>query len=72
MLWPGVAVAGAIAPRHARQAHVVGTFPGAERMVDFQVSKVVQLDHPSGALSWSVPEYSRFNPPASPTDPDEA
>jgi predicted pyridoxine 5'-phosphate oxidase superfamily flavin-nucleotide-binding protein len=52
--------------------HTAAAFPGAERMVDFQVSKVVQLDHPSGALSWSVPEYSRFNPPASPTDPDEA
>jgi predicted pyridoxine 5'-phosphate oxidase superfamily flavin-nucleotide-binding protein len=35
--------------------------PGAQRIVDFAVDRVVQLD---GAvpLRWTAPEYSRFNP----------
>jgi predicted pyridoxine 5'-phosphate oxidase superfamily flavin-nucleotide-binding protein len=35
--------------------------PGAQRLVDFEVERVVQID---GAvpLRWSEPEYSRFNP----------
>ncbi len=35
--------------------------PGAQRLVDFEVDRVVQID---GAvpLRWTPPEYSRFNP----------
>jgi predicted pyridoxine 5'-phosphate oxidase superfamily flavin-nucleotide-binding protein len=35
--------------------------PGAQRLVDFEVERVVQID---GAvpLRWTEPEYSRFNP----------
>jgi predicted pyridoxine 5'-phosphate oxidase superfamily flavin-nucleotide-binding protein len=35
--------------------------PGAQRLVDFEVDRVVQID---GAvpLHWTPPEYSRFNP----------
>jgi predicted pyridoxine 5'-phosphate oxidase superfamily flavin-nucleotide-binding protein len=35
--------------------------PGAQRLVDFEVERVVQID---GAvpLRWTAPEYSRFNP----------
>jgi predicted pyridoxine 5'-phosphate oxidase superfamily flavin-nucleotide-binding protein len=45
----------------ARAARV----PGAERIVDFAVERVVQID---GAvpIRWSAPEYSKFNPPFDP------
>ncbi|GAA0537602.1 pyridoxamine 5'-phosphate oxidase family protein [Paractinoplanes ferrugineus] len=43
-------------PRHA------ATVPGAQRLVDFTVTRVVRT---TGAtpLHWSTPELSRFNPP---------
>ncbi|MGF1430542.1 pyridoxamine 5'-phosphate oxidase family protein [Kitasatospora sp. LaBMicrA B282] len=39
------------------------TVPGAERLVEFTVTQVVELRaaHP---LRWTSPDYSRFNPPA--------
>ncbi|WP_181800986.1 pyridoxamine 5'-phosphate oxidase family protein [Streptomyces shenzhenensis] len=37
--------------------------PGARRIVEFTVHRIVQTDHAS-PLSWSAPQYSRFNPPA--------
>ncbi|MEU9280699.1 pyridoxamine 5'-phosphate oxidase family protein [Streptomyces sp. NPDC048342] len=37
--------------------------PGAQRIVEFTIHHVVQTDHAS-PLSWSTPQYSRFNPPA--------
>jgi uncharacterized protein len=42
-------------------------FPGAERTVEFQVTRAVQIDHSEGALNWSAPQFSRFNPPVAPT-----
>jgi hypothetical protein len=50
-------------------ADTAAEFPGAERTVEFQVAKVVQIDHPDGALVWSAPQYSRFNPPVAPATP---
>ncbi|GLY29827.1 pyridoxamine 5'-phosphate oxidase family protein [Kineosporia sp. NBRC 101731] len=38
-------------------------YPGALRMVEFDISGVVQIDRAS-PLRWSRPQYSRFNPPA--------
>ncbi|MBU2669924.1 pyridoxamine 5'-phosphate oxidase family protein [Actinoplanes bogorensis] len=35
--------------------------PGAQRLVDFTVERVVRIDHAS-PLRWTEPEYSRFNP----------
>ncbi|WP_204038447.1 pyridoxamine 5'-phosphate oxidase family protein [Micromonospora qiuiae] len=35
--------------------------PGAQRVVDFHVERVVQIDHAS-PFTWSAPKYSRFNP----------
>jgi hypothetical protein len=43
-------------PDHARPV------PGAERLVDFTVDKVVRIAGAS-PLRWSEPELSRFNPP---------
>jgi predicted pyridoxine 5'-phosphate oxidase superfamily flavin-nucleotide-binding protein len=41
--------------------------PGAQRLVDFEVERAVQIDG-SVPLRWTAPEYSRFNPgPLSPT-----
>ncbi|MEU7019575.1 pyridoxamine 5'-phosphate oxidase family protein [Streptomyces sp. NPDC046203] len=37
--------------------------PGAQRVVEFTIERVVQRDHAS-PLRWSAPQYSRFNPPA--------
>ncbi|XVU28271.1 pyridoxamine 5'-phosphate oxidase family protein [Actinoplanes sp. CA-054009] len=37
--------------------------PGAERLVDFTVERVVRIDQ-SSSLRWTSPELSRFNPPA--------
>ena len=39
-----------------------GRVPGAQRLVDFEVERVVQIE---GAvpLRWTPPEYSKFNPP---------
>ncbi|HEX6353072.1 pyridoxamine 5'-phosphate oxidase family protein [Actinophytocola sp.] len=39
--------------------------PGAQRMVDFEVDQVVQIDEAS-PLRWSFGEYSRFNPSPGP------
>ncbi|MFF0142182.1 pyridoxamine 5'-phosphate oxidase family protein [Streptomyces sp. NPDC005227] len=50
-------------------ARAAAGMPGAERTVDFQVAEVVQIDHPHGALIWSAPQYSRFNPPVAPAPP---
>ena len=36
--------------------------PGAQRLVGFEVDRVVQLDH-AGPLMWTAPAPSRFNPP---------
>jgi predicted pyridoxine 5'-phosphate oxidase superfamily flavin-nucleotide-binding protein len=47
-------------------AHAAARFPGAERTVEFRVTKVIQIDHAEDALSWSAPQYSRFNPPVAP------
>jgi predicted pyridoxine 5'-phosphate oxidase superfamily flavin-nucleotide-binding protein len=44
-------------PAHA------GTVPGAERLVDFTVERVIRIDNAS-PLRWSDPQLSRFNPPA--------
>ncbi|MGA5414047.1 hypothetical protein [Streptomyces pseudogriseolus] len=38
--------------------------PGAQRVVDFTVERLVRVDHAS-PLRWSAPQFSRFNPPAS-------
>jgi predicted pyridoxine 5'-phosphate oxidase superfamily flavin-nucleotide-binding protein len=35
--------------------------PGAQRQIDFEVDRVVQIEHAS-PLVWSAPAYSRFNP----------
>lgn len=35
--------------------------PGALRHIDFDIERVIQVDHGS-ALSWSFEKYSRFNP----------
>ncbi|WUH88946.1 pyridoxamine 5'-phosphate oxidase family protein [Streptomyces sp. NBC_00433] len=43
--------------------------PGAERTIEFEVSEVVQINYPQGALIGSDPQYSRFNPPVAPTGP---
>jgi predicted pyridoxine 5'-phosphate oxidase superfamily flavin-nucleotide-binding protein len=37
--------------------------PGAQRVVEFTIDRVVQTEHAS-PLRWSAPQYSRFNPPA--------
>lgn len=36
--------------------------PGARRIVEFTIHHIVQTDHAS-PLTWSAPQYSRFNPP---------
>ncbi|MFK4593928.1 pyridoxamine 5'-phosphate oxidase family protein [Streptomyces pristinaespiralis] len=36
--------------------------PGAQRIVEFTVDRVVQIDRAS-PLRWTAPAYSRFNPP---------
>ncbi|MCY1138049.1 pyridoxamine 5'-phosphate oxidase family protein [Actinoplanes sp. Pm04-4] len=36
--------------------------PGAQRLVDFTVERVVRIDNAS-PLRWTEPEFSRFNPP---------
>jgi len=36
-------------------------FAGAERLIDFEVDEVVQLDHHT-TVRWSFEKYSRFNP----------
>lgn len=51
-------------------AHAAAGFPGAERTVEFRVTKVIQIDHSEDALSWSAPQYSRFNPPVAPAASD--
>jgi len=45
---------------------VAQKYPGALRMVEFDISKVVQIDRAS-SLRWEFHGYSRVNPPA-PTD----
>lgn len=37
-------------------------FPGAQRVIDFEVDEVVQIDHHL-PLTWTLEKYSRFNPP---------
>ena len=37
------------------------TAPGAQRLVDFDVDQVIQLDR-SSTLRWSFEKYSKFNP----------
>ncbi|MDU0290769.1 pyridoxamine 5'-phosphate oxidase family protein [Saccharothrix longispora] len=44
-----------------------GALPGALRVVDFHVERVVQIDGAS-TLRWALRGYSRFNPPV-PMDP---
>ncbi|WP_020423297.1 pyridoxamine 5'-phosphate oxidase family protein [Amycolatopsis sp. ATCC 39116] len=39
-----------------------GSLPGAQRVVDFTVSAVVEIPSAS-RLRWSAPAFSRFNPP---------
>ncbi|MCE7551904.1 pyridoxamine 5'-phosphate oxidase family protein [Streptomyces thermodiastaticus] len=39
--------------------------PGAQRVVDFTVTAVVEIAHAS-PLRWSAPQLSRFNPPVAP------
>lgn len=39
------------------------TFPGAQRVVEFDVDRVVQIAHAS-RLRWSFDDYSSHNPPA--------
>ncbi|MFC3499643.1 pyridoxamine 5'-phosphate oxidase family protein [Micromonospora krabiensis] len=41
-------------------------FPGARRMIEFTVARVVEIERAS-ALRWQLHAYSRFNPPAPPT-----
>ncbi|WP_030226971.1 pyridoxamine 5'-phosphate oxidase family protein [Streptomyces sp. NRRL WC-3626] len=36
--------------------------PGAQRVVDFTVERLIRIDHAS-PLRWSAPQFSRFNPP---------
>ncbi|MDX2642222.1 pyridoxamine 5'-phosphate oxidase family protein [Streptomyces sp. PA03-1a] len=38
-------------------------FPEANRVVEFESNQVVQIEHHSDGLTWSVPGFSRFNPP---------
>lgn len=38
-------------------------FPGAQRMVEFDIDDVVEIEHAS-RLRWQLHAYSRFNPPA--------
>jgi hypothetical protein len=38
-------------------------YPGALRVVEFDIAKVVQIDHAS-RLRWELLDYSRVNPPA--------
>lgn len=38
------------------------TFPGALRMIDFHIERIVQIDNAS-TLRWTLHGYSRFNPP---------
>ncbi|MET7434747.1 pyridoxamine 5'-phosphate oxidase family protein [Streptomyces flaveolus] len=42
---------------------VAARVPGAQRIVVFDISRTVVIEH-AEAPSWSAPEYSRFNPPA--------
>ncbi|EXG80626.1 pyridoxamine 5'-phosphate oxidase family protein [Cryptosporangium arvum] len=42
------------------RAHAAGV-PGAQRLVDFTVDRVVRVDNAAG-LRWSEAEFSRFNP----------
>ncbi|RKT74600.1 hypothetical protein DFJ66_7963 [Saccharothrix variisporea] len=44
------------------RARRAAALPGAQRVVDFHVERVVQIDGAS-PLRWSAPRYSRFNPP---------
>ncbi|MBL7260845.1 pyridoxamine 5'-phosphate oxidase family protein [Paractinoplanes lichenicola] len=39
------------------------TVPGAQRLVDFTVDRVIRIDNAS-PLRWTAPELSRFNPPS--------
>ena len=43
--------------------------PGSERVINFQLTRVVQTIHAS-PLTWSAPGYSRFNPSLRPTGQD--
>lgn len=43
--------------------HRAATMPGAQRLVEFTVDRVVQIDHAS-PLRWTFVEYFRHNPPA--------
>ena len=43
--------------------------PGSERVINFELTRVVQTDHAS-PLTWSAPGYSRFNPSLGPTRQD--
>jgi predicted pyridoxine 5'-phosphate oxidase superfamily flavin-nucleotide-binding protein len=36
--------------------------PGAQRMVDLEIDRVIQVDH-RAPLRWRLEKYSRFNPP---------
>ncbi|MBO1331384.1 pyridoxamine 5'-phosphate oxidase family protein [Streptomyces sp. VRA16 Mangrove soil] len=42
----------------------ISRVPGAQRLVEFTVTDVVQIDD-AVPLRWSAPAYSRFNPPVS-------
>ncbi len=43
-------------------ADAAEAFPGAQRVVDFQIAEVIQVER-ALPLTWSAPESSRFNPP---------
>ena len=43
-------------------------WPGAQRIVDFDITRVVQLDH-RVALRWELERLSRFNPPSKDSQP---
>lgn len=45
------------------------SFPGALRMIDFHIERVVQIDNAS-PLRWTLHGYSRFNPPVHPASAD--
>jgi hypothetical protein len=42
-------------------AQRIAAFPGAQRLVDFEVAEVRQVDHRT-PFTWSLERYSKFNP----------
>lgn len=65
---------------HGHTLHLSGTakvdwdrgrasqWPGAQRVVDFDITRLVQLDH-RVALRWELERLSRFNPPTKDSQP---